>query len=66
MNEKEAKKQRAQSWCFENGITEAEARTTWDNAINQENYIAKNLAGNGYAWWWLPPHLLQQLIERYR
>jgi hypothetical protein len=55
---------RAKAWCFDNGVTEVEVQTAWDNA-KETNHIIKNLHGHGQSWWWLPPHLLKQLVARY-
>ena|GEM_PF-5393293 len=56
---------RAHAWCFENGVTEKQIQSSWDNALCEGNFIVKNLAQHGYTWRKLPPHLLQQLIECY-
>jgi hypothetical protein len=55
---------RAKSWCFDKGVTESEIQAAWDNAKDKSPVI-RNLNDHGHSWWWLPPHLLQQLIDRY-
>lgn len=54
---------RAKAWCFDNGVTEAQIQAAWDKA-KETVFVVKNLHQNGKTWWWLPPHLLKQLIER--
>ena len=58
------KKSRAKAWCFDKGVSEAQIQAAWDNA-KDKSPLAKNLHKNGFTWWWLPPHLLEQLIKRY-
>ena len=56
---------RAKAWCFDNGATEEEMVTAWNNALEQNVTVVKSLNRDGYKWWWLAPHLLKQLHERY-
>lgn len=63
-DENQEKMGRAKSWCFDNGITESEIQAAWDKA-KEANHIIKNLNEHGKTWWWLPEHLLKQLIERH-
>ena len=59
------RKQRAQSWCFENNITEAEVKMAWNTAAQERNNVIVQLQNQGSKWWSLPPHLLQELIDQY-
>ena len=58
------KMSRAKAWCFDNGVSETEIQAAWEAALEAGVKVVKNLDDHGCKWWWLPPHLLQQLIER--
>ena len=64
-SESKSKMNMAKAWCFDNSVTEEQVIQAWDNALKARNFIIKNLNSHGYKWWWLPEHLLKQLIERY-
>jgi hypothetical protein len=63
--EREIHETRAKAWCFDNGVAEVEIQAAWDRAVKADAPVVRNLNRDGYKWWWLPPHLLKQLIERY-
>ena len=62
---KEERMNRAKAWCFDNNVTEAEVKDSWDNALKLGIPIIVNLNKHGNDWWSLAPHLLEQLVERY-
>ncbi|MDO3681959.1 hypothetical protein [Paenibacillus ehimensis] len=63
--EQEEHMARAKAWCFDNGVSEEEIVTAWNNALDKGVPVVKSLNRDGYKWWWLPPHLLSQLHLRY-
>jgi hypothetical protein len=63
-NEQQEHMNRAKAWCFDNGVTEAQIQAAWNKSL-ETNAIIQNLNKHGNSWWWLPPHLLQQLFDRY-
>jgi hypothetical protein len=64
-NQEQEHMNRAKAWCFDNGVTEEQIQTAWDNAKENGVLVVQNLSKHGHSWWWLPPHLLQQLFDRY-
>ena len=59
------RKQRAENWCLENNITEAEVMLVWNTAVQERNRVIYQLNEQAHDWWTLPPHLLQELIDQF-
>ena len=58
--------QKAKIWCLENEYTIKQMESFWNNALESDNFIIKNLSSHGKTWMDLPTHLLKQLAERYQ
>lgn len=61
----EQKLHRAKAWCLDKGVSIEQMQAAWNNAVEANNHIVCNLNSHGYEWWWLPEHLLEQLLDRY-
>ncbi len=64
-NEDVDRMNRAKAWCFDNKVAIDDVEAAWENAKAKDVMVVNNLSKNGKKWWWLAPHLLNQLVERY-
>lgn len=64
-NNDNIKEQLAKAWCLGKGISEDQMKEAWERALDDKNVIICNLNKRGYQWWWLPPHLMNELYEHY-